>query len=292
MRRLGVLVIAASLAIGVVQMTPAQATTVGARIGPWSVTAVTESSVSVAGQGVTTVQRGSGSYLLTRGNGSVPADLRSRGWIHIGDPSSWRGYVLDAYQGSSSAQSVLFSLTDAQGHRSDFTHRLVPGELYNNSFTALTPDGQWFAAGEWGTVSRLLVFATPGLNPRASRTGDLALAATMSLDRPVRDVQGCAFATSTTLICSTNDRGSDLYPTPRQLLSIRLGRALDGTAARGSVSYLGEAPAPPGPAYSPAGEVEGIDVRGTTVTVAVNAPYPHRDDTFTYTLGLTNASAG
>ncbi len=67
--------------------------------------------------------------------------------------------MLDAYQGIGSATAKLFVLTTADGTRHRYLHPLTPGELANNSFAATAPGGRWFVVGEWGTVSRLLVFA-------------------------------------------------------------------------------------------------------------------------------------
>jgi hypothetical protein len=73
--------------------------------------------------------------------------------------------------------------------------------------------------GEWDTMNRFLVFPTPVLNPSTSPAGGtLDIAAELKLDRPVRDVQGCTFFSATRLLCASDDSGTDLFPTTKQLL--------------------------------------------------------------------------
>jgi hypothetical protein len=83
------------------------------------------------------------------------------------------------------------------------------------------------------------------------------------------------------MICSTNDSGTDLYPVPRQLLRVQLARPLDGRRVAGTPQLLGEVPAQTLCA-GPAGEVEGIDVHGDRMIVAVNAPYGATTQLFVY----------
>ena len=184
--------------------------------------------------------------------------------------------MLDAYQSDLEVHAKLFTLTSPTGVVTRYRHRLVPGEMANNSFTAISPDGRWFVAGEWGTVSRLLVFAMP-----TGPVRDLPLAATIRLAHPMRDVQGCAFDTAMTLICSTNDPGRDLYRTPRQLITVTLARPLDGGTVVGSPSLLG--PVPKQAACPQVGETEGIDVTGNRMTVIVTARCAHISELFTFT---------
>ncbi len=102
----------------------------------------------------------------------------------------------------------------------------------------------------------------------------LPLAATIALAHPVRNVQGCAFDTATTLVCSTNDPRPDLWGIARQLLTIRLARPLDGRPVLGTPSVLGPVPTvTTSPLWCPGlGETEGIDIYGNRMLVAVNVP--------------------
>jgi hypothetical protein len=154
----------------------------------------------------------------------------------------------------------------------------------NNSFAAVAPGGRWFVSGEWNTMTRLLVFATPHATAGTSR-GDhlLPLATAIALTHPVRNVQGCAFTSSTTMICSTNDPGTDLYPVARQLLTVQLARPLDGRPVTGTPRLLGAVPSQT-LCLGPAGEVEGIDVHGNRMVVAVNSDCGPSSQLFTYTL--------
>jgi hypothetical protein len=264
-------------------MAPASADTIDASAGPWVLTNSTTVAAAVGDQGLTTVTRAGRTVTVTRGFGSVAPDLAARGWTHVGDPGSLGGSVLDAYQANRPIGAKLFTLTTASGVRSDYLHRLVPGEMANNSFTAVAPGGHWFVSGEWSTMTRLLVFAMP--HPTAHKSGvqrPLPLATTITLTHPVRDVQGCAFTSSTSMICSTNDSGTDLYAVPRQLLTVHLARPLDGRPVTGTPQLLGAVPSQT-LCVGPAGEVEGIDVQGDRMVVAVNAPCGPSTQLFTYT---------
>jgi hypothetical protein len=254
-----------------------------AAVGPWALTSSRTVSSGTADQGLTTVVRAGRAAVVTRGASSIPSALAARGWSHIGDPDSLGGSVLDAYQSSPSTGAKLFTLTTAAGERFEYRHRLTSGEDFNNSFAAVAPGRRWFVAGEWATMTRLLEFAVPHPTVAALRSAQsLPLAATIRLTHPVRDVQGCAFTSSTSLICSTNDPGTDLYPVPRQFLTIQLTRPLDGRPVAGTPHLWGAVPAQTICA-GPAGEVEGIDVHADRMMVAVNLPCGAETELFTYT---------
>src|SRR5262249_58602815 len=101
----------------------------------------------------------------------------NRGWVHIGDPGSWGGYVFDAYQGRGDIGSKLYEVITPAGVEYDYDHpldaTLEPPESFNNSFAAVSPDGQWMVSGAWGVTSRLLVFPAPLFNPATPRNGGL-----------------------------------------------------------------------------------------------------------------------
>ena len=244
-------------------------------------------SSATADQGLATVLVGHDGRMVattvTRGHGSIPTGLRAAGWVHIGDPAGYGPRVFDAYQAGPDARAKLFTVSAGRGPATRLFHRLVRGESFHNSFAAVAPGGRLLVAGEWGTESRLLVFALPStLVPGSTR--NLRLTGIIALSHPMRDVQGCAFRTATALLCSTNDPGTDLFPVPRQLILVRLG----GT---------------PGPGVTPArpvlvtavpdqticrgetGEVEGIDVAGTLIRVLINAPCRPLTQLFSLTIG-------
>jgi hypothetical protein len=229
------------------------------QLGPWGEVGRTRRLKYFADQGLATVTRADGtSFQLYRGSGSVPRRLRKQGWVHVGDPDSSRGHVFDAYQGASGATSKMFEVTAPDGRRYDYVHRLEGDERMNNSYVAVSPDGQWMVSGEWDVMSRLLVFATPMLNPSAPASGDeLAWAALINLDRPVRNMQGATFLDATRLLCSTDDPGTDLWPTARQLLQVDLAAPLAGASIDGRVSSLG--PLPTHSICPGEPEVEGLD---------------------------------
>lgn len=85
-------------------------------------------------------------------------------------------------------------------------------------------------------------------------------------------MQGATFITSTTMLCSTDDPDTDLWPSPRQLLQLDLPRPMDGTAMTAAVSYVGQVPLESRCAGT--FEVEGIDYddRSGDLRIAVIPP--------------------
>ncbi|WP_329335487.1 hypothetical protein OG252_10640 [Streptomyces sp. NBC_01352] len=202
----------------------------------WEQTGTAYTDTLGGGQGLASRADGS---LLYRGPATIPLDLRIKGWNHVGDPDIARGYVFDAYQGPDTATSKMFAVTTPSGKRYEYVHRLNPGEKLNSSFATVSPDGQWLVSGEWGEQTRLQVFPAPLLNPATPQTGgDLKEAWQITLDKPVRDIQGCDFATDTRLLCASNDATGTLFPEIRPLLQVDLPRKLDGQPVTGSVKSL------------------------------------------------------
>jgi hypothetical protein len=174
--------------------------------------------------------------LLHRGLGSVPLHVREQGWKHVGDPDIADGDIFDAYQGAASRQAIMFAVTTAGGKRLEYTHTLSPGELFNNSFDAVSPDGQWLVAGEFGLQKRLLVFPAPLLNHSTPPGGGaLPGAGQITLSTTVRNVQGCDFVTATELICSANDVAKDVF-------RVTLPHPLNGQVTTGQVTTVFQIP--------------------------------------------------
>lgn len=223
----------------------------------------------VADEGVATVRpAGAAAAEDYTGVATVPLDLLARGWNHIGDPDSAGGYVFDPVQTSGSdpadAHAKLFRVTTPDGRDYDYVHRLASGEAANNSWAAVSADRQWMLSGEFGTMTRFLMFPTPLLNPATPRAGGpLGLAATVALDRPVRDVQGCDFGTATRLLCTAEDT---------RLLQVDLAAAPSGADLRAHVTVLGRLPLTS--LCLGRFEAEGIDYDASTgdVRVIVNPP--------------------
>ncbi|MBO1330853.1 hypothetical protein [Streptomyces sp. VRA16 Mangrove soil] len=204
--------------------------------------------------------------LLHRGLASIPLSLRIAGWSHVGDPDIARGYTFDAYQGGDSATKKMYAVTAPDGKRTTYEHALDQGELLNNSFASVSPDGQWLVSGEWGAMGRLQVFPTPVLNPSAPAPGtNLPQAGQISLDRPVRNVQGCDFTDATHLLCSSDD-------TTKEVLEVALDRPLDGNPVTGHVSSLFAIPQRS--ICSGSFEAEGIDYDATRGALRVEVVPP------------------
>jgi len=222
----------------------------------WTETGSAQVDTLGSGQGLASRADGT---LLYRGLTSIPLDLRIAGWDHIGDPDIGYGYVFDAYQGSDTATSKMFAVTTPAGQRYEYVHSLNSGEKLNNSFASVSPDGQWLVSGEWGDQGRLQVFPAPLLNASTPATGGaLAEAGQITLDKTVRDIQGCDFVTATRLICASDDDSGTLFPEIRPLFQVDLERAVDGQPVTGHVTSLFALPqrsSCTGTAY----EAEGVD---------------------------------
>ncbi|UCM86553.1 hypothetical protein [Streptomyces marincola] len=224
-------------------------------------------------QGLTSVEVPADSPNRYTGIGTIPADVSLRGWNHVGDPdASYDGHYIEPYQRDSGG-AKMFRVQAPDGSWAEYVHALGPGEALNNSWVAVSPDGQWMLAGEYGTMSRFLVFPTPGANPATSPSADLPHVATVHLDRPVRDVQGCDFSGPTTLLCSSDDPAGTLFGMTKPLLQVDLSAAPSGTAdVSGQVTALRQLPLRSG--CSGAFEAQGVDYdrRSGTLRVIVMSP--------------------
>jgi hypothetical protein len=232
-------------ALALVALGATSAAAAGSPISGWTQTGSYLENTLTAGEGVATVDPPGGTpYELYRGSASIPLGLAVAGWTHVGDPDSADGYIFDAYQNSSSsAGDKMFLVTTPSGATYQYVHTLVSGELYNNSFAALSPDTRWMVSGEWGTMDHLQVYPTPLLNPETSATGgSLDLAGYIELDHPVNDIQGCSFITSTKLICASDDSSESLFSNAKPLLEVDLSAPLSGSDVTGHVVDLGSIP--------------------------------------------------
>jgi hypothetical protein len=219
-------------------------------------------------QGLTSVEVPAGSPNHYTGIGTIPIGVSSRGWNHVGDPdASYNGYYVEPYQ-SDSGSSKMYRVQAPGGAWSEYVHALSPGEALNNSFDTISPDGQWMVSGEWGTMTRLLVFPTPGVNPSTSPSANLPQASTINLDHAVRDVQGCDFVTATQLLCSSDDPAGTLFGITKPLLQIDLSAAPSGSGdVTGHVTALRQLPLRS--SCSGTFEAEGIDYDRRTGTLRV-----------------------
>lgn len=224
-------------------------------------------------QGLTSVEVPAGSANRYTGIGTIPSSVSSRGWNHVGDPdASYDGYYIEPYQ-ADSGTAKMFRVQAPGGAWSEYVHTLSGGEALNNSWVAVAPAGQWMLAGEYGTMSRLLVFPTPGVNTSTSPSANLPQASTVNLDHAVRDVQGCDFVTATQLLCSSDDPAGTLFGITKPLLQIDLSAAPNGTSnVTGHVTALRQLPLRSG--CSGTFEAEGIDYdrRSGTLRVIVVSP--------------------
>ncbi|MGW7384890.1 hypothetical protein [Streptomyces sp. NPDC054794] len=219
-------------------------------------------------QGLTSVEVPAGSPNRYTGIGTIPLGVSSRGWNHVGDPdASYNGYYIEPYQ-RDSGNSKMFRVQAPGGAWSEYVHALGPGEALNNSWVAVSPDGQWMLAGEYGTMSRLLVFPTPGVNASTSPSANLPQASTVNLDHAVRDVQGCDFSGPTTLLCSSDDPAGTLFGVTKPLLQVDLSGPPNGSAdVSGHVTALRQLPLRS--SCSGTFETEGIDYDRRTGTLRV-----------------------
>ncbi|MEU2786379.1 hypothetical protein [Streptomyces sp. NPDC007110] len=241
--------------------TPAQAADTWTEVGSDRAEPLTES------QGLASVEVPASSPNRYTGIGTIPLSVRTRSWSHVGDPdASYDGYYIEPYQ-ADSGSAKMFRVQAPNGGWSEYVHALGPGEALNNSFVAISPSGQWMVSGEWGTMTRLLVHPTPGVNPSTSPSANLPWTSSIRLDRPVRDVQGCDFRDATTLLCSSDDPDGSLFGTTKPLLQIDLSAAPGASDVTGRVTALRQLPLRS--SCSGSFETEGIDYDRRTGTLRV-----------------------
>ncbi|MFG2788205.1 hypothetical protein [Streptomyces sp. NPDC048419] len=224
-------------------------------------------------QGLASVEVPAGSPNHYTGIGTIPTSVSSRGWNHVGDPdASYDGHIVEPYQ-ADSGNAKMYRVQAPDGSWSEYVHTLGSGEALNNSWVAISPDGQWMLSGEYGTMSRFLVFPTPGVNPATSPSANLPQVSTVDLDHAVRDVQGCDFSGPTTLLCSSDDPDGSLFGMTKPLLQVDLSAAPNGASdVSGHVTALRQLPLRS--ACSGTFEAEGIDYdrRSGTLRVIVVSP--------------------
>ncbi|MER5385603.1 hypothetical protein ABT040_36040 [Streptomyces sp. NPDC002688] len=257
----GLVTFTTAAVLSVATGTPASAADTWNEVGSDRADPLTES------QGLTSVEVPAGSPNHYTGIGTIPTGVSSRGWNHIGDPdASYNGYYIEPYQ-SDSGGSKMFRVQAPGGAWSEYVHALSAGEALNNSFVTITPNGSWMVSGEYGTMNRLLVFPTPGVNPATSPAANLPQASTVNLDHAVRDVQGCDFVTATRLLCSSDDPAGTLFGMTKPLLQIDLSGEPNSSDVSGHVTALRQLPLRS--SCSGTFEAEGVDYDRRTGTLRV-----------------------
>ncbi|MEU8986377.1 hypothetical protein AB0C98_07760 [Streptomyces sp. NPDC048558] len=241
--------------------TPAQAADTWTEVGSDRADPLTES------QGLTSVEVPANSANRYTGIGTIPASVSSRGWNHVGDPdASYNGYYIEPYQ-ADSGSAKMFRVQAPNGTWSEYVHALGSGEALNNSFVAVSPGGQWMVSGEWGTMTRLLVHPTPGVNSSTSPSANLPWTSSIRLDHAVRDIQGCDFLSATTLLCASDDPAGTLFGMTKPLLQIDLSAEPGSSDVTGHVTALRRLPLRS--SCSGEFETEGIDYDRRTGTLRV-----------------------
>jgi hypothetical protein len=241
-----------------------------ADVGPWRTVGSDVARPLDESQGLAVVERPSGTVVKYTGIGTVPPSLATRGWNHVGDPGAGHGYYVEPYQRDDRG-AKLFRVQAPDGTWAEYQHALESWEANNNSFAAVSPDGRWMVAGEWGTMDRLLVHPMPGI-AHTDPAANLPYASAVRLDRPVRDIQGCDFVSATQLVCSSDDPEGSLFGVTKPLLQVDLAAPVGGSDVTGAVTLLGQLPLESG--CSGEFEAEGIDYdeRDGTLRVVVLSP--------------------
>lgn len=266
MRRVAIV---AAIAAVITALVPAGAQA-ATPVGPWNPVGSDRARPLDESQGLATIVRPNETVIRYTGVGTIPASLSTQGWNHVGDPGAGQGFYVEPYQREDRG-AKLFRVQTPNGTWTEYKHALESWEALNNSFSAVSPDGQWMVAGEWGTMSRLLVHPMPGIaftNPAQN----LPYAFAVRLDKPVRDIQGCDFTSATQLLCASDDPDGTLFGIRKPLLQVDLVNALNGSDVTGRVTALGALPQESG--CSGNFEVEGIDYdeRDGTLRVVVLSP--------------------
>ncbi|MGW7236723.1 hypothetical protein [Streptomyces sp. NPDC054804] len=233
----------------------------------WTETGSDRADPLTESQGLTSVEVPANSANRYTGVGTIPIGVSSRGWNHVGDPDeSYDGYYVEPYQ-ADSGTAKMYRVQAPGGAWSEYVHTLASGEALNNSWDAISPDGQYMLSGEYGTMTRFLVFPTPGVNKSTSPSANLPLASVVNLDHAVRDVQGCDFSGATTLLCSSDDPDGSLFGYTKPLLQIDLSAQPGSSDVTGHVTALRQLPLRS--SCSGTFEAEGIDYDRRTGTLRV-----------------------
>ncbi|WP_314219183.1 hypothetical protein [Streptomyces zaehneri] len=263
----------ASLALAVATAAVLSAAPPAAAADTWTEVGSDRADPLTESQGLASVEVPAGSANRYTGIGTIPFSVSTRGWNHVGDPdASYDGYYVEPYQ-SDSNNAKMYRVQAPGGGWSEYVHALGSGEALNNSWAAITPDSRWMLSGEWGTMTRFLVFPTPGANPATSPSANLPQVSTVRLDHAVRDVQGCDFTGPTTLLCASDDPAGTLFGITKPLLQIDLSAEPNGTSdVTGHVTALRQLPLRS--SCSGTFEAEGIDYdrRSGTLRVIVVSP--------------------
>lgn len=235
--------------------------------GTWTESGSDRADPLTESQGLTSAEVPADSPNRYTGIGTIPVSVSVRGWNHVGDPDeSYDGHYIEPYQ-QDSGTSKMYRVQTPDGTWSEYVHTLGSGEARNNSWDAISPDGQYMLSGEWGTMTRFLVFPTPGVNKTASPSANLPQVSTVKLDHAVRDVQGCDFSGPTTLLCSSDDPDGSLFGMTKPLLRIDLSAQPGTSDVTGHVTALRQLPLRS--SCSGTFEVEGIDYDRRTGTLRV-----------------------
>ncbi|MEU0969089.1 hypothetical protein ABZ357_28075 [Streptomyces sp. NPDC005917] len=233
----------------------------------WTETGSDRADPLTESQGLASVEVPANSPNRYTGVGTIPVGVSSRGWNHVGDPdASYDGYYVEPYQ-ADSGTAKMYRVQAPGGAWSEYVHTLASGEALNNSWDAISPDGQYMLSGEYGTMTRFLVFPTPGVNKSTSPSANLPLASVVSLDHAVRDIQGCDFSSATTLLCSSDDPDGSLFGYTKPLLQIDLSAQPGSADVTGHVTALRQLPLRS--SCSGTFEAEGIDYDRRTGTLRV-----------------------
>ncbi|WP_327181379.1 hypothetical protein [Streptomyces sp. NBC_01334] len=263
----------ASLALAVATVAVLSAAPPAAAADTWTEVGSDRADPLTESQGLASVEVPAGSANRYTGIGTIPFSVSTRGWNHVGDPdASYDGYYVEPYQ-SDSNNAKMYRVQAPGGAWSEYVHALGSGEALNNSWAAITPNSRWMLSGEWGTMTRFLVFPTPGANPATSPSANLPQVSTVRLDHAVRDVQGCDFTGPTTLLCASDDPAGTLFGITKPLLQIDLSAEPNGTSdVTGHVTALRQLPLRS--SCSGTFEAEGIDYdrRSGTLRVIVVSP--------------------
>lgn len=210
----------------------------------------------------------------------IPLPLFLAGYLHIGDIDAHGGRVYVPYENSAKGTEKAYGVVDLPSGRilGSSVHHLDPGEAYNNSWVAVSPDGNWLASGEWEDIDSFLVFAVADIGKPS-----IDVAFRIRLDEPLHLVQGCDFDGPVRLVCQDDTED-------RRLLRVDLDHALDGSDVGAHTTVVGTTPvdlaipALAGLCKRPT-ETEGVDVSGSTLRFLTVDPCLLWSHEYRYTRG-------
>lgn len=234
-----------------------------ATLGPWTYQSTIMKGTGAEGEGYASIANTGGwawagltaTKVYNSAGTQVAKLLPPAPYDHIGDPDAYGWYLYIPLQRNDGGQTLAFQIRNMLNGSVSINEWTVPsGYMTNNSWIAISPDGKWLLNGGWGNMNYFTAFARP------TGAGTSTLAFKITLDRTLRNIQGCDFISNLRMVCQDDVEGAG----NKSVWQIDINNYLTGVNRTARTTRLGDAP---GDQTDPAciqGESEGVDYNTTT----------------------------